>query len=201
MHIREFLRWKGGRPISEELLLKWIHHSRAIYRGSTAAVKWQAIKWYYIQSREQDEWDQKTAVKSCAWVGFISGFFDRNSNRTMRIGDSECRAIFDAGTRRQKAFILGIRAGDLRISELLRLRPHDQRLPRRVWVYLTSVFGGEEWLLETQNGRQYHRSYISNQLAKLSMRVVGRAHRPENFRPPENSTRERFLLGEGDESA
>ena len=47
---------------------------------------------------------------------------------------------------------------------------------------IRDVFRGEVYLLETSNGRPYHRSYVSNQIAKVSSRAIGRPMRAHSLR-------------------
>jgi integrase len=39
---------------------------------------------------------------------------------------------------------------------------------------IRAEFQGEEWLFETAGGKRYSRSYVSNQIAKLTQHVLGR---------------------------
>ena len=56
------------------------------------------------------------------------------------------------------------------------------RVPRSLYEEIRDVFRGEEYLFETSNGRPYNRSYISNQVAKLTKRAIGRPLRSHSMR-------------------
>lgn len=51
-----------------------------------------------------------------------------------------------------------------------------------LYEQVRDVFRGEEWLFETANGKQYNRTYISNQIAKVSQRAIGRPLRAHALR-------------------
>ncbi len=56
------------------------------------------------------------------------------------------------------------------------------RISREHFDRIRSVFRGELYLFETGNGRAYNRNYVSNQIAKVTRRALGRALRAHSLR-------------------
>ena len=84
----------------------------------------------------------------------------------------------------------GIRRSDWKVEEdrvLLRVtgkgnKERTVRIPRALFDEIRTTFRGELYLFETSNGRPYHRSYVSNQIAKVSRRAIGRSIRAHALR-------------------
>ena len=87
--------------------------------------------------------------------------------------------------------MLGIKfATDCKLDgEIVNLRIVGKRNDER-WVKVSyglyseirTVFSGVQYLFETKNGKPYTRSGVSDQLAKLSKRILGKAYRAHAYR-------------------
>jgi integrase/recombinase XerD len=110
------------------------------------------------------------------------------------------RLMQNARSERQKRFIEFLYTTGVRVSEMtgiqhadckregnviaIRIRGKGNRKQsykeRTVWITkamyerIRETFAGEEYLFETGKGRRYSRSYVSNQIAKLTQAVLGR---------------------------
>ena len=56
------------------------------------------------------------------------------------------------------------------------------RIPRELFDEIRATFRGELYLFETANGRAYNRSHVSNTIAKVSKRAIGRSIRAHALR-------------------
>jgi len=118
------------------------------------------------------------------------------------------RLMKGARSDRQRRFIEFLYATGARVSEMtgvkladckaegnvvaVRLRGKGNKKAsykeRGVWITkamyerILETFGGEEYLFETSKGERYHRSYVSNQIAKLTKHVLERRVSAHKFR-------------------
>jgi len=84
----------------------------------------------------------------------------------------------------------GIRLNDCKVEETkttIRITGKGNkerfiRIPRALFDEIREVFSGDYYLFETRNGKHYHRSYVSNQIAKVSKRAIGRSVRAHALR-------------------
>ena len=84
----------------------------------------------------------------------------------------------------------GIRRSDWKVEDervTLRVvgkgnKERTVRIPRALFDDIRKTFRGELYLFETANGREYNRSYVSNQIAKVSKRAIGRSIRAHALR-------------------
>lgn len=98
------------------------------------------------------------------------------------------RFLWTTGARVSE--MIGIRRSDWQIEEervLLRVtgkgsKERVLRIPRDLFDEIRDVFRGEEWLFETGNGRPYNRTYVSNQVARVTKRAIGRSLRAHSLR-------------------
>lgn len=56
------------------------------------------------------------------------------------------------------------------------------KISGELYGFIRDVFRGEQYLFETANGRPYHQNYISNQIAKITRRALGRSLRAHSLR-------------------
>jgi len=86
--------------------------------------------------------------------------------------------------------LIGIRLGDCKqTGDVVNIRVVGKGNKER-WIKVSShlfdqirsVFTGEQWLFETGHGKPYNRSYISNQIAKVTQRATGRRLRAHALR-------------------
>jgi integrase len=107
----------------------------------------------------------------------------RGPRQTMLI-----RFLWTTGCRVSE--LVGIRRADWKVEDdrvLIRVlgKGHKERtvrIPRALFDEIRDVFRGELFLFETSRGRAYNRSYISNQIAKVSKRAIGRSVRAHALR-------------------
>ena len=95
------------------------------------------------------------------------------------------RILWETGARVSEA--TGITLADCTVEDkvvTVRLRGKGNRnasykvrevfIPRGLYDDARSVFAGEEYLLETAGGKRYSRSYVSDQIAKITRKAIGR---------------------------
>jgi integrase len=118
------------------------------------------------------------------------------------------KVLLSARSERQKRFIEFLWTTGTRVSEMCSIRRSDLALEENVvsirirgkgskraaykerTVYITKAmldrieetFRGSQYLFETRGGRPYDRSYVSNQIAKLTTHVLGRRLSAHKFR-------------------
>jgi integrase/recombinase XerD len=129
------------------------------------------------------------------------------ANKTL--SDEEYQKLMlRARSARQKRFMEFLWTTGARISEMCDIRVSDLALEGNVvsirirgkgnkraaykerTVYITKAmrdrieetFSGSQYLFETRGGRPYNRSYVSNQIAKLTKHVLGRRLSAHKFR-------------------
>ena len=112
------------------------------------------------------------------------------------INEREYRKLLDnVRSARQRCFIRFMYATGARVGELVGIRLTDAeqdgegvnvrvigkgrkerylRLPVELFTAIRQTFEGTEYLFETQNGRPYRTQYVSDQIAKLTLHVLGR---------------------------
>lgn len=86
--------------------------------------------------------------------------------------------------------MIGIRRSDWKVAVdrvLLRVvgkgnKERWVRISREQFDEIRAVFRGEEYLFETGKGRPYNRTYVSNTIAKVSKRAIGRTIRAHALR-------------------
>jgi integrase len=104
--------------------------------------------------------------------------------------------LLKARTRRQMAFIRFLWYSGCRISEMCGIRLYDVKLVGNIYYvsvkgkknkyrtiklnedlyqFVRETFRGETYLFETQNGRPYARTYISNQIKRIGKAVLHRS--------------------------
>ena len=117
--------------------------------------------------------------------------------------DEYARVIASCRGPRQRELIRFLWATGCRVSEMCGIRRCDWtadddrvllrvtgkgnkertvRISRRHFDDIRDVFRGEEWLFETANGKPYGRSYVSNTIAKVTRRAIGRTLRAHSLR-------------------
>ena len=129
------------------------------------------------------------------------------AHKVLQAGEYE-RLMHGARSERQKRFIEFLSATGCRVSEMtgvkladcrregnvysVRLRgkgnKHASYKERTVWITaamyerIISTFGSVLYLFSTGAGKRYSRSYVSNQLGKLTLKVLGRRLSAHCFR-------------------
>jgi integrase len=96
--------------------------------------------------------------------------------------------LFNTGCRVSE--MIGIKLGDIKIvGDLVFYRvvgkgnsERWRKTSKKLYDQIRSVFTGEQWLFETGHGKPYHRTYISNQIAKVTERALGRRLRAHSLR-------------------
>jgi integrase/recombinase XerD len=86
--------------------------------------------------------------------------------------------------------LIGIRLGDCKkTGDTVHIRVVGKgnkerwlKISAELYDRIRSVFRGEQYLFETGHGKPYHRTYISNQIAKVTQRAVGRPMRAHSMR-------------------
>ena len=118
--------------------------------------------------------------------------------------ETEYQSCLEAcNTERQRLFFTLLWETGLRVSELCGIRIEDARgeediifvrirgkgakerivrLRRSLWRRTRAMFGGQRFLLETSRGNRYQRDYVTNQIATISERALGKAFRAHALR-------------------
>ena len=200
-HFRAFLAWAGGRDVMDYASVA--EYFRALegagYKANTVRIKRQAVKHRIRlvartrspeerQHMEQRLKDLDADVPPPKVASSAIG-----ADKVVSV--SEYRAMLAKATARQRCFIEALYVTGLRVSELCGAllencvdqgprvavtvlgkfkKERTVYLPLELYGRIRETFGGVRHLLETRNGREYHRNYVSDQVRRLGRRVLGR---------------------------
>ena len=117
--------------------------------------------------------------------------------------DETMRVIHACRTPRQALFIKFLWATGCRVSEMCGVRVGDckalgdmvhirvtgkgnkeryVKVSTELYTQIRRCITGEQYLFETANGKPYHRNYVSNQIATITQRAIGRRLRAHTLR-------------------
>jgi integrase len=207
-----WLRNTGGELDRQAVIDYFMHLGRSDFAAGTVRVKRQAVKKRLRQlaragglgsdlSANVDQFlkdiDREGATKA---PSIQPAPIERSKYLT---ADEYERVVAACRGPRQTMLIRFLWATGCRVSEMLGIRRSDWkveeervlikvtgkgnkervvRIPRALFDQIRDVFRGELYLFETANGRPYHRSYVSNQIAKVTARAIGRSVRAHALR-------------------
>jgi len=201
-HVRDFVTWLDGRPFNEATITEYFAYLNTTdYSANTIRLKRQGVKKRVQQLMQHLDHNEYARVKT--FLDRLDENHETSAPKinSVAIGadkvlsTSEYLQLKHAATERQAAFIMLLWATGCRVSEVcgiklghcvrtekhVRLRvmgkgrkQRDVRIPVDLYEKILAVFRGELYLLETQNGKAYNRSYISSEIAKLGQRVLHR---------------------------
>lgn len=113
------------------------------------------------------------------------------------------KMLADARSERQRLFLQFLWMTGCRVSEMCGIRlihcedqysgvtvavtgkghkERELRVPHTLFASVRDTFQGKVYLFETAHGTPYNRTYVSNQIAKISKRTIGRTVRAHAFR-------------------
>ena len=211
-HFRHFARYAGerGGAIDYELIRSYFTYlNESDYSASTVRVRRQAVKKRILQASVDWPIDERIKLKEI--LSDLDRFGDTRAPKmaTNAIGsdkvitESERLMLISQASTRLGLIMEFLYLTGCRVSELTGIKiGHCERKGETVYFRITGkgnkqrtvrvkapfynrireYFSGEQFLFETQGGKAYSRVYISDQIRKLSLRVLGRGLSAHCFR-------------------
>jgi integrase/recombinase XerD len=202
-HIRAFAEWLGDRPLDLTTVQEYLRDLNVSrYSAATIRVKRQAVKKRLRQAFHDA--DLETKAKLNAALSDLDNRHDTKAPKVATHAVGSEKVITDQELRKMVAGTKSVRLQLLvetlwltgcRVSEILGLRPEDAkvegmladlrvigkgmkerhvRIPARLLERIQETFKGTEYLVQTENGNRYSRSYVSDSIKRIAKRTIGR---------------------------
>lgn len=207
-----WMRERGASLSPESIIDYFADLNDSDYKAATKRIKRQAVKKRLRQlarlhglgsefsvNLEQflKDLDRETRTKAPKLNGGAV------TSRKLVSPEEYAKMLADARSARQELFLKFLWVTGCRISELTGIRlvhcedqytgvlitvtgkgnkEREIRVPHELFTSVRDTFKGRVYLFETSAGTPYNRNYVSNQIARIAERTIGRTVRAHAFR-------------------
>ena len=205
-----YCRERGDDAVTEENVHAYFADlNESTYAAGTIRIKRQAVKKRIRQLMQNAPLD--TQVRLDRYLRNLDNFGETKAPKVAStavrhdkvISENEREMLLAATTRRLGLMMEFLWSTGCRVSEMIGIRVGDCRregdiidirvvgkgnkerhviLAPSLYEKIRDYYRGEEHLFETQTGRQYQRTYVSDQIHKLGRRVLGRSISAHTYR-------------------
>jgi hypothetical protein len=184
-HKRDFIQFCKTRDGWEPSLEMFERYRMDLARNqkyeSDRAIKWAAC---WQEMKRASGIDTETLVQKKALYEHRYPFPRRRCQSIYRITELEYRRLIESdATPRQKLFIEIIHSLDAKVSQAIHIKRDSPIVPQRLKSVCAMIFGTGVFLMETQTGNPYDRTYVSNEIRKVCKKVLGKSLSAESMRP------------------
>jgi len=182
-NLRIFKRWLGNKELNVVSMTEYRMELNKMYsKPASIRMKWFTAKKYFVKKKEA-KYGMEYIMKELYWIDYCNPNRKGNIERAYLITENEYKMLIENDRSCKRiCWMKYIWKTGKRVTDVINALNDNFGISDNLYKEILKEFNSGKYLFETSTSKQYSRNYISSELKKIGLRIIGKEISAESFR-------------------